>query len=70
MGCWNFKSAALEHDSEKWAPVFGKDHAPAIGYSAMTIRRKSHRAGGISRRFCGEPAVTTSLESLEQALFF
>jgi hypothetical protein len=22
--------AALEHDPEKWAPVFGKDHAPTI----------------------------------------
>jgi len=21
--------ACLEHDPEKWAPVFGKDHAPA-----------------------------------------
>ena len=20
----------LEHDPEKWAPIFGKDHAPAI----------------------------------------
>src|SRR5262245_14083372 len=22
-------AAALEHDPEKWVPVFGKDHAPA-----------------------------------------
>jgi hypothetical protein len=21
----------LEHDPEKWIPVFGKDHAPPIG---------------------------------------
>jgi hypothetical protein len=24
MVCW---SRSLEHDPEKWAPVFGKDHA-------------------------------------------
>ena len=30
----------LEHDPEKWAPVFGKDHAPPISQSGMTIRRK------------------------------
>jgi hypothetical protein len=29
-----------EHDPEKWIPVFGKDHAPTISKSAMTIRRK------------------------------
>src|SRR5262249_2946729 len=32
-------SCGLEHDPEKWAPVFGKDHAPAISWSGMTIRR-------------------------------
>jgi hypothetical protein len=32
--------AALEHDPEKWAPVFGKDHALPKGESKMTIRRK------------------------------
>jgi len=31
---------ALEHDPEKWIPVFGKDHAPPKGQSGMTIRRK------------------------------
>src|SRR5215510_15382804 len=31
---------ALEHDPEKWVPVFGKDHAPSITYSEMAIRRK------------------------------
>jgi hypothetical protein len=30
----------LEHDPEKWAPVFRKDHAQTKGWSAMTIRRK------------------------------
>src|SRR6266436_398129 len=30
----------LEHDPEKWEPVFGKDHAPTISWSGMTIRRK------------------------------
>jgi hypothetical protein len=30
----------LEHDPEKWIPVFGKDHAPVIRQSGMTIRRK------------------------------
>jgi hypothetical protein len=32
--------APLEHDPEKWVPVFGKDHAPTITRSGMTIRRK------------------------------
>jgi hypothetical protein len=30
----------LEHDPEKWIPVFGKDHAPPISWSGMAIRRK------------------------------
>jgi len=24
------RQGALQHDPEKWAPVFGKDHAPTI----------------------------------------
>jgi hypothetical protein len=24
------RNSSLEHDPEKWTPVFGKDHAPAI----------------------------------------
>jgi hypothetical protein len=31
---------SLEHDPEKWIPVFEKDHAPAISWSEMTIRGK------------------------------
>jgi hypothetical protein len=31
---------ALEHDPERWVPVFGKDHAPTISQSGMAIRRK------------------------------
>src|SRR5215510_5914401 len=30
----------LEHDPEKWIPVFGKDHAPTMRLSEMAIRRK------------------------------
>jgi hypothetical protein len=30
----------LEHDPEKWAPVFRKDHAQTKRWSGMTIRRK------------------------------
>jgi hypothetical protein len=30
------RSPGLDHDPEKWVPVFGKDHAPAIGWSGMT----------------------------------
>jgi hypothetical protein len=33
-------SIRLEHDPEKWAPVFGQDHAPPISWSGMTMRRK------------------------------
>jgi hypothetical protein len=29
-----------ERDPEKWIPVFGKDHAPPMHWSGMTIRRK------------------------------
>src|SRR5438067_7496741 len=36
--------SVLEHDPEKWIPVFGKDHAPPIGWSGMTIRRKVNPA--------------------------
>jgi hypothetical protein len=35
------KPGALEHDPEKWTPVFGKDHAPTISWSGMAIRRKA-----------------------------
>jgi hypothetical protein len=30
----------LERDPEKWAPIFGKDHAQTISRSGMTTRRK------------------------------
>jgi hypothetical protein len=30
----------LEHDPEKWVPVFRKDHAQTKRWSGMTIRRK------------------------------
>jgi hypothetical protein len=30
----------LEHDPEKWVPVFRKDHAQTKRWRAMTIRRK------------------------------
>jgi hypothetical protein len=26
-----YDAVKLEHDPEKWAPVFGKDHAPPKG---------------------------------------
>src|SRR6202048_3047226 len=35
-------SSSLEHDAEKWVPVFGKHHAPTITYSGMAIRRKAN----------------------------
>ena len=34
------KTACLEHDPEKWVPVFGKDHAPAKAHDPAG-RRKS-----------------------------
>jgi hypothetical protein len=45
----------LEHDPEKWAPVFGNDHAPTISWSGMTIRRKViplHSAQAAEKRTC------------------
>jgi hypothetical protein len=33
---------SLEHDPEKWEPVFGKDHAPTKNWIRMTIQMKRH----------------------------
>ena len=32
---------AIEHDPEKWKPVFGRDHAPPKIQSVMTVQRKA-----------------------------
>src|SRR4029078_729869 len=37
----NDRGGALEHDPEKWIPVFRKDHAPPKIWSAMTIQLKA-----------------------------
>jgi hypothetical protein len=37
----NFGIGTLEHDPEKWIPVFRKDHAPPKIQSAMTIQPKA-----------------------------
>jgi hypothetical protein len=34
------RARRLEHDPEKWKPVFGKDHAQTKSWSGMMIRRK------------------------------
>src|SRR5260370_38070071 len=34
------KVIPLQHDPEKWVPVFRKDHAQTKRWSGMTIRRK------------------------------
>jgi hypothetical protein len=34
------RASRLEHDPEKWTPVFGKDHAQTKRQSAMRFRRK------------------------------
>jgi hypothetical protein len=31
----------LEHNPEKWMPVFRKDHAPPKSWSAVTIQPKA-----------------------------
>jgi hypothetical protein len=36
-----FRLHGLEHDPEKWIPVFRKDHAPPKIKSAMTIQPKA-----------------------------
>jgi hypothetical protein len=33
--------ALIEHDPEKWKPVFGKDHAQTKGWSGMAFLRKA-----------------------------
>src|SRR5215472_5799197 len=35
-----FRSNRLEHDPEKWTPVFGKDHAPAITRAGWRFEEK------------------------------
>src|SRR5262245_62430138 len=76
MISWRFSKSPpglyLEHDPgarharQKWIPVFGKDHAPSITWSEMTIRREvislqvvSRAAGGCAepRRDCNPPAA-------------
>jgi hypothetical protein len=37
---WPVDRGMLEHDPEKWEPVFGKDHAQTKEKSAMTNRRE------------------------------
>jgi hypothetical protein len=32
------RTETVEHDPEKWIPVFRNDHAPLKIYSAMTIQ--------------------------------
>jgi hypothetical protein len=34
------KRWSLEHDPEKWTPVFGRDHAPPKDWSAVTTPRE------------------------------
>src|SRR5437879_4977942 len=37
---WQQEVGSLEHDPEKWIPVFGKDHAQSESWSRMTFRRE------------------------------
>jgi hypothetical protein len=57
----------IEHDPEKWKPVFGQDHASAESESAMLIPPKSSRSEGPVRHcvshkqlhaICGDPPTT------------
>jgi hypothetical protein len=40
----------LEHDPEKWKPVFGKDHAQTRdgGVHAMALARRQGRSGALA----------------------
>jgi hypothetical protein len=67
-----FSSAGkLEHDPEKWIPVFGKDHAPLDKLERDDDPKESHSAlavdtineRGAARRADGRPATIT-LEKL------
>jgi hypothetical protein len=37
----NLRGFLLEHDPEKWEPVFGKDHAQTRSQSAIAIQSKA-----------------------------
>jgi len=37
-GCWLFRPDFLEHDPEKWKPVFRKDHAQTRRWTMSMIQ--------------------------------
>jgi hypothetical protein len=49
---WRMKGSSTEHDPEKWAPVFGKDHVQARSQDQSEKRRgpMSARAEEFRRR--------------------
>jgi hypothetical protein len=46
----DISASNLEHDPEKWEPVFGKDHAQTKGQSGMPIQLNLIPFLGTSRR--------------------
>src|SRR6266481_2210046 len=54
-----FVALRLGHDPERWAPVFRKDHAQRIGWSAMTThpdKRAERACGGFHGLAAGTPS--------------
>ena len=54
-------SGGVEHDPEKWIPVFGKDHAPSK--TTLSARRRAQRAVTARRQarcVCGEATDDTA----------
>src|SRR6266550_3892117 len=62
----NFGIGPLEHDPEKWIPVFGKDHAPLTGASppcASPSIRFTPTACATSARYAGATSSKTPRRS-------
>ena len=59
-------TALLEHDPEKWKPVFRKDHAPLrISAYGATPRLHSHEAAAEAVTLGGDPVEDGSVHVIE-----
>src|SRR5215469_14914391 len=57
----------IEHDPEKWTPVFGKDHAPPIMQIGITIQRYPALAIALRVEGRGGAAMNERLTKIRRA---
>jgi hypothetical protein len=65
---------ALEHDPEKWIPVFRKDHAPSKSYRVQSIQPETialYRGGRYPEKECQKKvsSAEVELQSISGAVF-